>query len=109
MGRMSDNYSRSFRVERRQANFTIGAALREWLPGRSWSEIRRLLAARHVTVSGNLCLDDGRRLKEDEVVKLLVHPAAAPPKQDDIRIRFLDKHLVVVEKPSGMTTLRHPE
>jgi 23S rRNA pseudouridine1911/1915/1917 synthase len=109
MGCMSDKDSQVFRVQSRQGNLTIGAALREWLPGTSWSEIRRLLATRHVTVSGNLCLDEGRRLKEDEVVKLLVHPAAQPPKQEDVRIRFLDAHLVVVEKPAGMTTLRHPE
>ena len=96
---MSDKDSRVFRVQSRQVNLTIGAALREWLPGTSWSEIRRLLATRHVTVSGNLCLDEGRRLKEHEVVKLLVHPAAIPPKQEDVRIRFLDAHLVVVEKP----------
>ena len=109
MGRMSDKDSQNFRVGPRQVNLTIGAALRVWLPGKSWSEIRRLLKSRHVTVSGNLCLDEGRRLKQDEVVKLLVHPAAVPPQQEDVRIRFLDAHLVVVEKPSGMTTLRHPE
>ncbi len=106
---MTAKESQVFRVQARQVNHTIGAALREWLPGKSWSEVKRLLSRRHVTVSGNLCLDEGRRLKEDEVVKLLVHPAASPPKQEDIRIRFLDAHLVVVEKPAGMTTLRHPE
>src|SRR5262245_64132434 len=98
-----------FRVAPAQVNLTIAAALRQWLPGRSWSDVRRLLSSRHVTVSGNLCLDEGRRLKEEEVVKLLAHPAAAPPKEEDVRIRFLDAHLVVVEKPAGMTTLRHPE
>lgn len=101
--------SQSFRVEPKQANQTIGAALRQWLPGKSWSDIRQLLALRHVMVSGNLCLDEGRRLKEQEVVKLLAQPATAPPKEVDVRIRFLDAHLVVVEKPAGMTTLRHPE
>ena|SRR5579863_794808 len=106
---MSDKDSRVFRVQARQVNHTIGAALREWLPGKSWSEVKRLLATRHVTVSGNLCLDEGRRLKEDEVVKLLAHPTARPPKQEDVRIRYLDAHLVVVEKPAGMTTLRHAE
>lgn len=106
---MSDKDSQIFRVQARQVNQTIGAVLREWLSGKSWSEVKRLLATRHVIVSGNLCLDEGRRLKEDEVVKLLVHPAALPPKQEDVRIRFLDAHLVVVEKPAGMTTLRHPE
>ncbi|MBI3863672.1 MAG: RluA family pseudouridine synthase [Planctomycetia bacterium] len=106
---MKSSEAKTFRVEPNLANQTIAAALRRWLPGKSWSDIRRLLATRHVTVSGNLCLDEGRRLKEQEVVKLLAQPAAAPPKEEDVRIRFLDAHLVVVEKPAGMTTLRHPE
>jgi 23S rRNA pseudouridine1911/1915/1917 synthase len=106
---MSDKESRMFRVRPDEANLTIAAALRRWLNGKSWSDVRRLLSSRHVTVSGNLCLDEGRRLKADEIVKLLPNPAAAPPKEEDVRIRFLDAHLVVVEKPAGMTTLRHPE
>lgn len=99
----------TFRAAPEQVNATIGAALRTWLPGKSWSDVKKLLKNRHVTVSGNLCLDEGRRLKLDEVVKLLPHPAAAPPREEDVRIRFLDAHLVIVEKPAGMTTLRHPE
>jgi 23S rRNA pseudouridine1911/1915/1917 synthase len=106
---MKEKDARLFRVAPAQVNLTIAAALRQWLPGKSWSDVRRLLSSRHVTVSGNLCLDEGRRLKEEEVVKLLPHPAAAPPREEDVRIRFLDAHLVVVEKPAGMTTLRHPE
>jgi len=106
---MKQNDAQVFRVAAGQVNLTIAAALRQWLPGKSWSDVRRLLSSRHVTVSGNLCLDEGRRLKEEEVVKLLPHPAAAPPREEDVRIRFLDAHLVVVEKPAGMTTLRHPE
>ena len=106
---MKEKDAQLFRVAPAQVNLTIAAALRQWLPGKSWSDVRRLLSSRHVTVSGNLCLDEGRRLKEAEVVKLLPHPAAAPPREGDVRIRFLDAHLVVVEKPAGMTTLRHPE
>jgi 23S rRNA pseudouridine1911/1915/1917 synthase len=106
---MTEKDSKLFHVAPAQANLTIAAALRQWLPGKSWSDVRQLLSSRHVTVSGNLCLDEGRRLKAEEVVKLLAHPAAAPPKEEDVHIRFLDPHLVVVEKPAGMTTLRHPE
>lgn len=109
MNAMSEKDSGMFRVAPGQVNLTIAAALRNWLPGKSWSDVRRLLSSRHVTVSGNLCLDEGRRLKEQEVVKILAQPAAAPPKEDDVRIRYLDAHVVVVEKPAGMTTLRHPE
>ena len=99
----------TFRASPEQVNATIGAALRTWLPGKSWSDVKKMLKSRLVTVSGNLCLDEGRRLKLDEVVKLLPFPAPAPPREDDVRIRFIDAHLVIVEKPAGMTTLRHPE
>ena len=109
MGRMGEKNPQIFHVAPREANLTIAAALRNWLPGKSWSDVRRLLSSRHITVSGNLCLDEGRRLKEKEVVKVLAQAAAAPPREEDVRIRFLDAHLVVVEKPAGMTTLRHPE
>ena len=108
-GRMKKKESKIFRVENDLINQTIGAALRKWLPGKSWSEVRRLLAGRYVTVSGNLCLDEGRRLKDEEVVKVLAEAAAPPPREEDVRIRYIDAHIVVVEKPANMTTLRHPE
>lgn len=106
---MADKDSQLFRVAEKTVEQTIVTALRHWLPGKSWTDVRKLLSSRRVMVNGNLCLDAGRRLKADEVVKLLEHPAAAPPKEEDVRVRFVDTHLVVVEKPAGMTTLRHPE
>jgi 23S rRNA pseudouridine1911/1915/1917 synthase len=99
----------TFRVAPDHAQRTLASLLREWLPGKPWSEVQRLIRKRHVLVSGNLCLDAGRRLRANEVVKLLDHPTAPPVREDDVRIRFLDAHLVVVEKPSGMTSVRHAE
>jgi 23S rRNA pseudouridine1911/1915/1917 synthase len=98
-----------FRVLPRQVDETVSAALREWLPGRSWSEVRQLLKSRRVTINGNLCMDAGRRLRLTDVVKLLEHSLAPPPDELDIRVVYLDKHIVVVEKPAGMTTTRHSE
>jgi 23S rRNA pseudouridine1911/1915/1917 synthase len=60
-------------------------------------------------VSGNLCVDVGRRLQLSDVVKILAKPAAAPPKDNDVRVQYLDKHLIVVEKPAGVTSNRHRE
>jgi 23S rRNA pseudouridine1911/1915/1917 synthase len=98
-----------FRVLPRQVDETVSAAMREWLPGQSWSEVRRLLKSRRVTINGNLCVDAGRRLRLTDVVKLLPHSLAPPPDELDIHIVHLDKHVVVVEKPAGMTTTRHSE
>jgi 23S rRNA pseudouridine1911/1915/1917 synthase len=98
-----------FHVLPRQVDQTVAAALREWLPGRSWSEVRGLLRSRRVMLSGNLCTDAGQRLRLVDVVKLLPHSLAPPARQEDVRIRYLDKHVVVVEKPAGMTTTRHAD
>ncbi len=70
-----------FRVLPRQVDETIGAALREWLPGESWSQVRKLIESRRVMLSGNLCVDPARRLKLQDVVKILPQPMAAPPER----------------------------
>ena len=106
MAEPSDNV---FRVLPRQVDMTIAAALREWLPAKPWSEVRRLLKSRRVMLSGNLCTDAGYRLRIKDVVKLLPHPMPAPARQEDIRIRHLDKHLIVIEKPAGITSTRHED
>ncbi len=104
-----DDEARLFRVLPRQVDQTLASALRQWLPDRSWGEVRKLLRTRRVTVNGNLCLDAARRLRLTDVVKLLPHSTAPIPSSTDVRIRYLDKHLVVVEKPAGMTSTRHSE
>ena len=98
-----------FRVLPRQVDQTVATALREWLPGKSWSDIRRLLKSRKVMLSGNLCTDASHRLRLVDVVKLLPHSMPPPARQEDVRVRHLDQHIIVVEKPSGMTTTRHAE
>jgi 23S rRNA pseudouridine1911/1915/1917 synthase len=87
---------------------TLAAFLRTQLSGQSWSEVRRLVETRRVTIDGELCLDPARRLKEGQLAKLLAKPLAKPRQHQSIVIRHLDEHLVVVEKPAGLNTVRHP-
>ena len=81
---MTDTADQIFKVLPRQLDKTVAAALREWLPGRSWSQIQQLLKSRHVMLSGNLCMDAGRRLRLADVVKVLAQPygAAAQGRSD---------------------------
>jgi 23S rRNA pseudouridine1911/1915/1917 synthase len=90
-------------------NQTLGAALRRWLSDHSWSRVRKLIESRHIMLNGNLCVDAGRRLQPQDVVKLLTSSAPAPASPGDVRVQYLDPHVVVVEKPAGMTTNRHRE
>jgi 23S rRNA pseudouridine1911/1915/1917 synthase len=101
--------SQTYHVAPDQAQQTLVGVLRRCRPGDSWSQVRQLLQSRRVMVNGNLCLDEGRRLKPGDVVKVMEAPLAAPPKSEDIKIRYLDAHLAIIEKPAGMTTMRHAE
>jgi 23S rRNA pseudouridine1911/1915/1917 synthase len=96
------------------AGLTLGAFLRPRLRGERgeaapWSRVQRLVRSRHVMIHGNICTDAARRLKAGEVVKVLAAAAAPPPRADDVRIVHLDRDVVVVDKPSGITTTRHTE
>ena len=99
-----------FTVSPQEAGFTLAKVLRSRLGGPSWGEVRKLIAARRVKVGDSICSDDARRLKENEVVVLLEHPKPLPrvAHPDRLVIRHLDEHVVVVEKPSGVNTVRHP-
>lgn len=97
-----------FTVAASQANQTLAALLRHWLTGQSWSQVRKLVAARRVKLNGEVWLDDARRLKEGDRVEILAQAERAPELLDRIVLRHVDEHLVVVEKPSGISTVRHP-
>jgi 23S rRNA pseudouridine1911/1915/1917 synthase len=77
--------------------------------GVSWNEANRLVAKRHVTVNGNLCMDGARRLKEGEVIHVFAHARTPLPTEKDVGVIFQDDDLIVIDKPAGVTTLRHAE
>ncbi|MBL8820601.1 MAG: RluA family pseudouridine synthase [Planctomyces sp.] len=75
----------------------------------SWSAARKFLEGRRIAVNGILCIDEGRRLVEGDVIEVREHPLPPPPSDDDVRILYCDEHVVVVDKPPGMLSLRHPD
>lgn len=88
---------------------TLAAFLRARMGDASWSRVQKLVRSRHVLVHGNICTDAARRLKEGEVVKVLEVAAPPLPKADDVRVVHVDDDVVVVDKPTGVTTTRHHE
>lgn len=99
----------TFHITAEETGKTLAAVLRARMDGTPWSAVQRLVRSRHIMIDGNLSCDEARRLKRGEVVKVLEHPLPPPPKEDDVVIRFLDSQVVVVEKPSGLTSVRHHE
>jgi 23S rRNA pseudouridine1911/1915/1917 synthase len=101
--------TQSFTVPPEHAGKTVTALLRLWLPGQTWTQVRKFVAARRVRINGEVWLDEARRLKEGDTVELLARPEPSPQVHiDQIPIRHIDEHLVVVEKPAGISTVRHP-
>jgi 23S rRNA pseudouridine1911/1915/1917 synthase len=98
---------RSFHLSIEHNRLTLAAALKRLLSEPSWSQVRKLIAGRRVQVNGNLCLDGERKVSSGDVVKLLDHSLAPPVTASDVRLAYVDEHLVVVQKPAGVTTLRH--
>lgn len=93
-----------------QAGQTLAAVVRLMRPGESWTKVRGYITARRVLIGQALCMDPARRMKTGEVVTLTVHPAPVPKgeRPADLVIRHLDEDVVVVEKTSGVSTMRHP-
>lgn len=99
----------SFTVDAEHVQQTLAALLRVWLPGQSWSQVRKLVDARRVFLNGELWLDSARRLKEGDRVEVLEHSVPKPKSlRDQLVLRHVDEHVVVVEKPAGISTVRHP-
>lgn len=113
--------TRCFVVGRRERGQAVGAALCSRF-SLSWPAVRKLVEQQSVRIGGQICQNPSRRLNAGERVVVVV-PKEQPRKADDhpkkaavpakprnvpkITIRFQDAHVVVVEKPAGLTTMRH--
>ena len=86
---------------------TILKVMRAKLPGElSWSAVRKLLHSRRVAIGGVMCIDDGRKLGAGEMVTIHDQPFPPPPTDRHVAIHHVDADVIIVEKPSGMVTLR---
>ena len=92
-----------------QNGLALAAALKAVVKDCSWGQAKKWLLNRHVQVNGNLCLDAARRVKEKDVVKVWHQPLAKPIESSDLRLAYWDEYLLVVEKPAGVTSVRHFE
>lgn len=96
-------------VSETQANQTLAAVVRSVTANQSWSQVKRIVEGRRVNLNSELCLDPARRVKAGDVIEILDKPQRLPGSfTQELVVRFLDAHVVVVEKPPGINTVRHP-
>jgi 23S rRNA pseudouridine1911/1915/1917 synthase len=87
----------------------LDKALSALLPGFSRSRIQQLLAQGCVTRDGSVIADASQKVKPEEEYRLAEPPPVAShiaPVAMNLRILFEDAHMLIIDKPPGMTV--HP-
>ncbi|MEO5767108.1 MAG: RluA family pseudouridine synthase [Polyangia bacterium] len=87
------------------AGITLAAALRARFPEQSWNAVRRLCQTGKVRLGGALTLDPAARVSPDAAVT--IDMAAPRPVAEVVgfRVVFEDAHLIVIEKPAGVSSV----
>jgi 23S rRNA pseudouridine1911/1915/1917 synthase len=72
------------------------------------------LRNRQVRICGGACVDPQRRVKVGQHIQLDAKPLQAtkpglPALARQIVVRYADEHVLIVEKPAGLTTVRHAD
>jgi 23S rRNA pseudouridine1911/1915/1917 synthase len=99
----------SFVIKGAEAGRTVAAVLKVRL-GQSWSAVRRHIEQGRVRLQGRRCdnaaqrVTRGQRLEVQTEGGKQTEPLKGPA---GVVIRYADEHVVVVEKPAGLTTMRH--
>lgn len=88
----------------RNTSPALGARLREQT-GESWKHVKRLISSGKVFVDGSPVLDAGFRAAPNATIEIRAN--AKKPKRNafEVQIVFQDKHLVVIDKPSGVSSV----
>jgi 23S rRNA pseudouridine1911/1915/1917 synthase len=94
-----------FVLEPADQNATLAAALRRRLPGRSWADVRRLCESGKVLVDGERALDSARRISDGQRVEIRMTAPRPRVIIPDFSIVFEDPHLLVIEKPAGISSV----
>lgn len=109
-------------VTRQESGRTLAAILKDRLRV-SWSRARQIVEQSQVRINGQSCRDSARRVAAGQRIEFVIAgkargrtrtskpptPVRATPSTvKGILVRYADSAVVVVEKPSGLTTMRHP-
>jgi 23S rRNA pseudouridine1911/1915/1917 synthase len=95
-----------FVVSAAEAGMPLDRALRAKLDGASWGSVRRLIETGKVRVGGDRVLEPTRPLAAGESVELALN--ARRPSSEGLpasTIVYADSQVVVVEKPSGISSV----
>lgn len=98
---------RSIVIDQRHANRTLLEVLQSSFR-MSRQAAFQALRSRHVRLCGQACSDPRRRVKPGQSLTVLPPPdVRRSDTAHGIVVPYVDEHIIVVEKPAGLTTVRH--
>lgn len=88
----------------RNTSPALGALVRD-KTGLAWKATKALISSGKIFVDGEVCCDAGYRPGASQSIE--IHHNAKTPKRDrfEVKIVFQDKHMVVIDKPSGVSSV----
>ena len=92
-------------LDAHDAGTTLAAALRRRMPGKSWADVRRLCATGKVRLDGELALDPAARVSPGARLAVVMNAPRPRVEVVGFRVAFEDGHLVIIEKPAGVTSV----
>jgi 23S rRNA pseudouridine1911/1915/1917 synthase len=106
--------AQAFFIRREEAGRTVAEVLRRRLR-LGLSEARALVQLRSVRLAGRPCASPAERVKAGQRLEVSRFPKTAktapllPPGLAPPIVRHVDRDVIVVDKPPGLTTMRHAE
>lgn len=98
-----------FQINEDIAGLALASAMKRLMRDRSWSQVKRLIATRRVTVNEMLATDPTTSVRAGDRVAVFARSRPKPIGERDVRIVHLDPHLLVVDKPPRIIAVRRAE
>lgn len=92
-----------------EAGAALAGFLRTRLADKSWNEVKKLVATGKVFVGDARETDAGHRLRAGDRVAVRMNAPRPRDARGEVRIVFEDTHLVVIDKPSGISSVPFDE
>ncbi len=82
----------------------LGALVRSQT-GEPWKSVKRLISSGKVFVDGEAVLDAGHRPRPGQKIEIRQNAKAPKRSRFEVQIVYQDKHVVVIDKPSGVSSV----
>ncbi len=75
----------------------------------SWNQVKRWIAAGKVFIDGTVCQNPGLALKVGSEIEVKLHAPSGRDTGRVLKIAYEDAHLVVIDKPVGISTVPYAQ